>query len=356
MSQFKKSPWTWLYWGKVIKLCLEIFSDNLCRIFNRAIEKKIYPNDPKIAKVIALYKKGANFDPGNYRPISLLSFFDKIFGKILCRQLTKFLEKYQVFYVYQFEFRKRHSTVQDLIEFTDDIKRLLDEKKNNFWVFFIDFTKAFDTMDHGILLSKLEYYCIRSHSNDFFRSYLTNRRQYTLVNGVKSKPQPITCDVPQGSVLGPLFFLLYINDRCSAIYENSVRIYAGDTSILVSHDDITILRNQSKECFLQSYNWCLCNKLMINQDKTKCVLFHMTNKPVPRDFCALNVGAIDIERVKEVTYLGVILDEKLNWHKQNENICKSLLQFFGLFNHIKSFVTKQNYCQTIIFCLYLFTN
>ena len=113
--------------GKVIKLCREIFSDNLCRIFNRAIEKRIYPNDLKIAKVIALYKKGAKFDPGNYRPISLLSFFDKIFEKILCRQLTKFLEKYQVFYAYQFGFRKRHSTVQALIEFTDNIKRLLDE-------------------------------------------------------------------------------------------------------------------------------------------------------------------------------------------------------------------------------------
>ena len=139
--------------------------------------------------------------------------------------------------------------------------------------------------------------------------------------------------------------------RC-AINENSTRLFADDTSILVNDADIALLRNKSKECFLQLHDWCLCNKLMINQDKTKCVLFHMSNKPVPRDFCALNVGAIDIEIVKEVTYLGVILDEKLNWHKQNESICKSLLQFFGLFNHIKSFVTKSIARQLYAACIY----
>ena len=136
------------------------------------------------------------------------SMLDKIFDKILCQQLTKLLEKYQVFYAYQFGFRKHHSTVKALIEFTENIICLFDEK-NYVLCIFIDFTKAFDTVNHETLLSGLEHCGAKGHWNDFFRSYLTNNHQYTLVNGVKSKLQSITCDVPQGSVL---VFILYIND------------------------------------------------------------------------------------------------------------------------------------------------
>ena len=150
-----KSPGHDLIGSKVIKLCPEIFATNLSKIYNWGIENGKYPDDLKIAKVIALYKKGVKYDPNNYRPISLLSHFDKIFEKILCRRLVSFLERNKILYCYQYGFRKLYSTVLALIEITDHIKRLLDEK-NYVISIFIDFKKAFDTVDHEILLYKLE--------------------------------------------------------------------------------------------------------------------------------------------------------------------------------------------------------
>ena len=141
------------------------------------------------------YKKGVKYDPNNYRPISLLSHFDKILEKIICRRLVSFLERNKILYCYQYGFRKLYSTALALIEITDFIKRLLDEK-NYVISIFIDFKKAFDTVDHETLLYKLECYGIRGLANDFFRSYLTNRLQYTVINGVNSDLRTVSCGVP----------------------------------------------------------------------------------------------------------------------------------------------------------------
>ena len=146
--------------------------------------------------------------------------------------------------------------------------------KKNVVGIFIDFKKAFDTVDHNILLSKLDHYGIRGHANMFFRSYLTNRRQYTLVNGVKSDFEYVKCGVPQGSVLGPLFFLLYINDIYRAIGCNAVRLFADDASLIIGNRDLQLAKEKTNEMFTKLYRWCLANKLSINKDKTNFVLFH----------------------------------------------------------------------------------
>ena len=173
-----------------------------------------------------------------------------------------------------------------LIEITDNIKRLLDEKNYVIGIF-IDFKKALDTVDHEILLRKLDCYGIRGHANMFFRSYLTNRRQFTIANGVQSDIDIVECGVPQGSVLGPLFFLLYINDIYRGLGCNAVRLFADDTSLLSSGRNLNDIIIQSKELFHMLYHWCVANKLSINSDKTNFVLIHMKNKPVPNDLTAL---------------------------------------------------------------------
>ena len=243
---------------KMIHLCPEIFAENLSKLFNNSISQGVYPNAMKIAKVIALFKSGIKANPNNYRPISLLSHFDKIFEKILCKRLIAFLECKQILYCHQYGFRKLYSTAMALIEITDNIKRLLDERNYVIGIF-VDFKKAFDTVDHAIMLKKLECYGIRGHANMFFRSYLTNRRQFTVVNGVQSDIDIVKCVVPQGSVLGPFFLLLYIKDIYRAVVCNAVRLFADDTSLLSNGPNLNDVIDQAKELFHKLYHWCVAN-------------------------------------------------------------------------------------------------
>ena len=184
----------------------------------------------------------------NFRPISLLSIFNKIFEKILHRNLMKFLERHNILFMYQFGYRKLHSNIIALIEITDKIKKLLDEGYYLIGIY-LDLTKAFDTVNHEILLNKLWRYGIRGHANDFFRSYLTNRRQYTCTNGKKSTVRPVKCAVPQGSVLGLLFFILYMNDIVNSVNANNIRLYADDTGVFMHNKNIHNLIKQAKTSF-----------------------------------------------------------------------------------------------------------
>ena len=202
----------------------------------------------KLAQVIAWYKKGARYDPNNYRPISLLSIFDKIFEKSLCKRLISFLERNKKLYCHQYGDRKFYSTLLALIEVTDLIKRFLDEKQYVIGIS-IDFRKAFDTVNHDILLDKLERYGIRGHANKCCRSYLTKRRQYTLVNGVKSNFGNVNCGVPQGSVLGPFLFLLYINDIKHAIRCHNVKVFADDTFLFTNDRNIYAAKEKASNLF-----------------------------------------------------------------------------------------------------------
>ena len=293
----------------------------------------------KLAQVIALYKKGARYDPNNYRPISLLSIFDKIFEKILCKRLISFLERNKILYCHQYGFRKFYSTLLALIEVTDLIKRFLDEKQYVIGIF-IDFRKAFDTVNHDILLDKLECYGIRGHADKNFRSYLTNRRQYTLVNGIKSNFGYVNCGVPQGSVLGPLLFLLYINDIKHAIGCHNVKLFADDTFLFTNDRNVYAAKEKASNLFEKNSRWCVANQLSMNSEKTNFVLFHTKNKPIPEHFDCIQTMFFTINRVKFVQYLGLMIDENLYWHMHAEYVYNSLVKYFGIFNHVKTIVSK----------------
>ena len=201
-------------------------------IYNLSLETGIFPDKLKVAKIIPIYKKDDPNKPSNYRPISLLSIFSKLFEKILCRRLMQFWNRNNVLYDYQFGFREHHSTSLALIEVTDKIYKELDD--GNFAAgIYIDLQKAFDTVDHNILLDKLYNCGIRGTPHKLLKDYLSNRLQYT-VNGVsKSSMQLINCGVPQGSVLGPILFLIYVNDISNATDLTVPRLFADDTNLFL---------------------------------------------------------------------------------------------------------------------------
>ena len=194
-----------------MKICNEFFATYLSKNFNISVITGIFPTLCKISKVIPIFKKDNPLLSINYRPISLLPIFSKIFEKLIYSRMYKFLETNKLKYSRQFGFRANHSTNHALISMTETIKSFLD--RGNFVAgIFIDLEKAFDTVNHGILCNKLSYYGFRGKTNELLKSFLSNRHQYVSVNGFDSSHLGIKCGVPQGSTLGPLLFLLYIND------------------------------------------------------------------------------------------------------------------------------------------------
>ena len=177
-----------------------------------------------------IYKSGEVTDTGNYRPIATLSSFSKVLERLVYNQLYLFLGKNDIIYKYQFGFRKGYSTEQAILEIADNLNSAIDNKQITCGLF-LDFSKAFDTVNHNILLSKLYTYGIRGTPFKWFQSYLCNRTQFVKIDEIESSMETITCGVPQGSTLGPLLFLLYINDLPNSSEKLAFRIFADETNI-----------------------------------------------------------------------------------------------------------------------------
>ena len=253
---------------KLLKLANEVISVPLATIFNQSICSGIFSSKLKRAKIIPIFKDEDNSLPENYRPISLLSIYNRIFEKLVYSRLTKFVKDCNIFYDQQYGFRSKHSTQHAILDIVNAILQNMDNDKFSCGVF-IDLKKAFDTINHEILLAKLENYGVRGVINYWFRSYLTDRKQNTEVNNVVSEAETTLCGVPQGSVLGPLLFLLYINDIYKSSSLFSFYLFADDTSIILANNNLKELESLVNRELGNVNEWLKANKLSLNIKKIK---------------------------------------------------------------------------------------
>lgn len=314
----------------VIKENLDVLAEPLTVFYNKCIAEGIFPDQLKIAKIIPIHKKGSKTDPKNYRPISLLPVLSKIFEKNIKNRLLVHLNLNKVLHLRQFGYQKNVGTGDAIYTLVEDITSKLNRKIRVAGIF-LDLSSAFDTIDHKLLIAKLEHYGVRGGTLQLFSSYLRNRKMYVDISNMqansssncnKSSMQDIVAGVPQGSILGPILFILFTNDLINYINsifpDTQLTVFADDTNAIVEANDIQELSAKVNAVLKVFNSWFECNKLIINTDKTKIILFSTTARNKENMTIALN--AFKIEIVNEVKFLGVYIDKYLNWKRELQAI------------------------------------
>ncbi len=322
----------------LLKEFRHLFANPLVIIINKSLEEGCFPNLLKLAIVCPIFKKNDRTNCANYRPISLLSNIGKLFEKIVYNRIEKFIEDSKLIYDLQFGFRKKYSTNHALLSITEKIRENLDSKKFSCGVF-VDLEKAFDTVNHSILISKLENYGIRGNANNWISSYLGNRAQQVSLDGVLSAKANITCGVPQGSILGPLLFTIYINDMHNALKHCIVHHFADDTNLLYSHANPKVLKRVMNSELKILFEWLCANRLSLNVAKTEFIIFRPPSTQL-KERIVLRLNQTNIFESTKIKYLGIILDSRLNWKHHITELCKKLSRAVGLIYKIKNFSTK----------------
>lgn len=334
--------------------CIKIASHSLSipftRIYNESISTGIFPEAFKISRVTPIFKNGMTTELGNYRPIAIISPFSKILERLIYDQLFIYLEKKNILYDYQFGFRKGHSTEHAILETIENLKTAIDDNKITCGIF-LDFSKAFDTINHKILLDKINAYGIRGLTQKWFSSYITDRKQYVKIGDAESSMKTITCGVPQGSTLGPLLFLLYINDLPNCSKKLLFRIFADDTNIFYSSNNINELEKTVNGELKYVLKYCSDNKLTINFKKTNYMLITS-----PRKKCDITITTCNIERKPKIKYLGVFIDEHLQWDAQIRHIQNKISKNTGIINKLRHFVSIHMLKQLYYALIYPYLN
>ena len=323
----------------ILKISNNFFSDLLSDIVNLSFKTGIFPDLCKLSKIIPIFKRDDPMLCVNYRPISLLSIFSKIFEKLIYNRMYSFLNSNNLIYGKQFGFRAKHSVNHALISTTELIKSQLEDG-NYVAGIFIDLEKAFDTVNHVILIQKLSYYGFRGNSQNLIKSFLSNRKQYVAINGFESDKVNVTCGVPQGSTLGPLLFLIYINDLRFSLKFATANHFADDTCIIYQSKKLKALESDLNHDLKLCGEWLNANRLSLNVDKTKLLLFHSNKKKMDYDI-RMKINCSQINPSDHVKYLGIFLDKNLAWDYHISQLSNKFSRSNDVMFKLRKFIPKQ---------------
>lgn len=314
----------------------ENFQNVLASVINASFEQGIFPQTLKLAKVVPIHKGGSKTEVKNYRPISLLPTFSKIFEKTMHVRISNFMESNNSLFETQFGFRKGRSCEHALLTAQNELLSSLS-KKEIALLLLIDFSKAFDMVDHDILLKKLYKYGIRGNALNWMQSYLQGRQQYVTIGGSVSTKMPIIYGVPQGSILGPLLFIIYINDLPNIYKLAKFILYADDANIIITGKDVNDIKSKVDELATALTSWVDCNGLKLNLDKTNYMIFSNNRLHSEHDY-NIKIANRYIKRTDSTKFLGVIINEKLNWNQHIAAIKQKMSRHIGIMYKLKGII------------------
>ena len=325
---------------KLLKIAADVIAPSLTCIFNQSLLTGIYPSDWKLAKVTPIFKTGSKTDLNNYRPISVIPAVAKIFEKIVYDQLYNYLNVNDLLTSCQSGFRSLHSTLTALLETSDNWCVNVDKGLLN-GVIFIDLKKAFETIDHEIILQKLAKYGVDQDALKWFKSYLRNRLQRCNVNNKLSSATPLNCGVPQGSIIGPLLFLIYINNLPNCLSLGSPRMYADDTNVTFAASDMLGLEAQINTELKNINLWLRANKLSLNVAKTEFMVISSRQKlqSLNDKTININVEGFRINQTDHSKALGLNIDENLSWKEHIHAISKKVASSIGALKRVRPFIS-----------------
>lgn len=309
--------------AKLIKDMKNTISPILAKIVNKGYETNSFPNSMKKAAIKPIHKKGNIDEISNYRPISILPTLSKIFEKAAANQMVPYLENNNILHPNQHAYRKLHSTVTCLIEVLTYVYSLIDKKKPTA-IISLDLSKAFDSIDHKLLLKKLSKMGLEENAVNWVKSYLTNRKQITKFKNFKSKEEKVYSGIPQGSIVGPLLFLCYTNDFHEELGNDCKTFaYADDTQLVIEATNLKQLQKKAEKVISLAQKWYKNNIMKNNIGKTEVIVINTTQKNEYIKLTVKDEGRnVIITSKQHIELLGVIIDNKLNWKKQVNNVKK----------------------------------
>ena len=310
--------------------------DDLTFFFNLCLRSAVFPLNMKIAIITPIHKCGKRDRFNNYRPISILPMLSKILEKIIHSKLSLYLEENCILNAMQFGFRKNYSTYMPIAHMYDEITSNLQNNEKTA-VLYLDLKKAFDTVSIDILLKKIHLYGIRGRLYEIITSYVKNRYQITKVNDIVSEKNEVHTGVPQGSILGPLLFILYINDIPNATDLGKFYVFADDTAVLFKADTVDNLQSNINEAMPQITQWFQVNRLSLNASKSNYQIFSR-NRVVSFQVMLQNVF---IERKSCVRYLGMYIDENLKWYSHIAHVASKVSRNIGVIGRTKFFLSSR---------------